>query len=854
MSSIPNYLMKKNNILGIKPLKKSIPININSNPTPGKFIFSNHVNKIASSYLSMGRKIQINKNIKASKTIHVNTNSATNYYTLNSKETKQTNSSITNSMLNNIKNNNNKSEINSNNYNNFININNINNHSLQQAIDFNRINYINIKDKKHLSTLSNSRLSNDLLINGYQSSKNNLNNIIFKNKLNGTNNAINNLSKNKPTLSTRHNLLDSKNKTKKIQMKSKMRQFKFQNKNNRPTSTSLNNVYVTKRHFHRDLFSYIKSDLLNLNNDKNLLLSKIKSNYYLASDNQNNNEIRNRHNRNNTASFGNKEIINIFHKKTLSFKNNNLNLNESNNTNKIKNSISKKSKEFNIEIGNNAINNRVEGSNNSRKKLIKLNNGKKIDVKISIHENKGINLKDNKINSNNNKTKKIHNFYYNKYLTNNHNSNILNNNSNIIHQIKNYNSNNINGIKKIMVKQKPKNKFNSNKNNKINNKPIPTPCQKIKSNLIPSQRNIKINLAKFLKGVKNKPINKGKAILNRKSFSIKKITKENNSDFSLSQLNDILAKKFKKNNNEEETKIGNNIINSKENLIKEIKNNENEKTDNKIIINTNFISNVKVNDKEPNNKIKINNYINNKYSFNLNSYSNNSTNNNNFLKNKNDYSIDNIPENLGVNTKNRLVHKKIISNKEVIQNISDLNLDSDVIPKTEENFEKGKEINKIDINLDEDKNNENNNEKIIKEEQMEDNEQLNNKLINKEIKNNLFDEENLEDLPEDYDENFDDLYSIINKIKFGNVLVCVEGLFTPEGKTYLKYKDTFDKFYDKLYNKKKNSFSNSNYKQKRIIEVASNAKTTSSSSKKNIVSPNIIYNNDLNIVGLNVNY
>ena len=137
---------------------------------------------------------------------------------------------------------------------------------------------------------------------------------------------------------------------------------------------------------------------------------------------------------------------------------------------------------------------------------------------------------------------------------------------------------------------------------------------------------------------------------------------------------------------------------------------------------------------------------------------------------------------------------------------------------------------------------------------MEDNEQLNNKLINKEIKNNLFDEENLEDLPEDYDENFDDLYSIINKIKFGNVLVCVEGLFTPEGKTYLKYKDTFDKFYDKLYNKKKNSFSNSNYKQKRIIEVASNAKTTSSSSKKNIVSPNIIYNNDLNIVGLNVNY
>ena len=84
----------------------------------------------------------------------------------------------------------------------------------------------------------------------------------------------------------------------------------------------------------------------------------------------------------------------------------------------------------------------------------------------------------------------------------------------------------------------------------------------------------------------------------------------------------------------------------------------------------------------------------------------------------------------------------------------------------------------------------------------------------------------------------------------------MEGLFTPEGRTYKRYKDKFDRFYDKLYTKKGNSFSNSNNKPKKIVEVAgltSNTKTNSSSSKKNIVSPNEMYN-DLNIVKeLNVN-
>lgn len=56
MSSFPNSIIKKNNTLGIKPIKKSIQINISINSSPNKFLFSNNVNKIASSYLSMGKK------------------------------------------------------------------------------------------------------------------------------------------------------------------------------------------------------------------------------------------------------------------------------------------------------------------------------------------------------------------------------------------------------------------------------------------------------------------------------------------------------------------------------------------------------------------------------------------------------------------------------------------------------------------------------------------------------------------------------------------------------------------------------------------------------------------------------
>ena len=832
MSSIPNFKLKKNNALGIKPKKKSIPININSNPTPGKFLFSNPVNNIASSYLSMGQKIQINKNTKASKIIHVNTNSATNYYTINSKDTKQTNCSVTNSMLNNLKMNN-KSELNSINVNNYINLSN--NHSQQQNYEINKINNINSKDKKHLSTLSTSKITNELLNNGCQGSKNNINNSKHKTKNNNITN-ISHFSKNKHTYSTRVNFLDSKNKTKKIQMKSKIRQYNYQFKNNKPISTSFNNVYSTKRHFQGnnkiDLYTYVRGEIFNNIKYEKRYESKFAKNIapYNLIDKKNLCEIKNSHNRHNTASFGNKEIMNIFHKKNLSNKINStiidLNINDDKNNKKAKKPLNTNN---NTNIGpisgvHNNIINKININNNPRKKIKKLSVGKINDIKILVNE-KRLNIKENKPNPNSNSNiANNHKFYYTKYLSNNYHSNI-------IHHIKNPTTNinlNIAGIRKIMVKPNESRKLNKNK---INGKLIPTPAQKIKNSLIPSQRNIKNNLTKFLQGIKTKQNNKSKIIVGRKSFSIKKISKENNSDFSLPQFNDKLSNKLlieeEKNKNIDDDNINKNKQNKNE------KNGQFSEIPNKHIVNINIDNKIEKNQDNLINIICKNNIKSN----NIHNCSNDSTSNNIYGNNKNEYSIDNIPEPIC----NNLNDKRKESN-ESLQNINNLNnsnlhLNNYIEPNIgikKAKTARAKENNKKDSHK-------------------EDN---NKKLIDNNIINNLFDEENLDDLPEDYDENFNDLYSIINKINFGSVLVCVEGLFTPEGRTYQRYKDKFDKFYDKLYMKKGNSFSNSNNKPKKIVEVAgltSNTKTNSSSSKKNIVSPNEMYN-DLNIVKeLNVN-
>ena len=926
MTTISNFIMKKNIAIGAKPKKKSIPININSNPAGNKFLFSNQVNPIASSYLSMGQKIQISKNLKNSKIIQVNTNSAVNYYTLNSKDSKQISGSVGNSVLNNYQSNN-VSENNGINFNNFY----TNNSNSQQhyetnnieknVIKYNNIN-LNSKGRKHLSTISNSILANDLIINGCQTSKNNNlinNNNKSKNKIVSTN-SKNNISKIKQTYSTRPNFLDSKNKTKKIPMKSKIRQYKYQFKNGKPVSTSFSNVHIIKNNGQgsvpRNIYNYVKADLLNnISNENNrenfFMKNNTNGNFIINSNNLY--DIKNKHCRHNTASFDNKDIINIFNKNNFSDKTNkninNLNIKnvnqigiKSNNSNICINNIDSNNKNINISQNKNLINKNINNINNeriiykinngnfNRRKSFQYSKGKISNIKIYVNEKK-INQKDNKFNKNINQNNNVfsnnyNNNFYNNYYTNNINNNMIKDNyNNAQHHMKN--SINIPGIKKICVKQKEVKKNNIVPNQtKLINKQIQFPAQKMKGNNIPSQRNIKINLTKFLEDVKNKQNNK--MVMGRKSLSIKRMTKENNSDFSLSQLNDKFTQKILK-NNEEGNDIGNCVINNKQNINKtlqeeiKIKNRiDEEKSENNkindidnILIDTNYISNMQnkananrissvptnvINDICQNNEniaINSNGNINyNKVNYNANAYT---TNNNYYGKNKSDYSIDNIPD----LSNNNLNNKEYLKNKENINDINinkvndnDLNNNKIVLNKNikNENINSKKQYTyNNDISSENNKNisvdtniSKNNDIKFDNNTNVNIN---NKKIIENTINNNLFDEENLNELPEDYDENFNDLYSIINKMNFGNVLVCVEGLFTPDGRTYKKYKEKFDKFYDKLYsNKKGNSFANSNNKPKKVMEgisLTSNTKTNSSSSKKNIINP--MYN-DLNIV------
>ena len=931
MSSISNFMMKKSIPIGYKSKKKSIPININSNPVPGKFIISNQINSVASSYLSMGQKIQNSKNSKNSKFIHVNTNSAINYYTNPGIDQKQNNSSITNSLLNNYpKINSKNSEISGINFNNYFNNVSQQNYGSNNILEKNIIKYsnANFKTRKHLSTISNSILPNDIYINGYQTSKNNNNNNIIlnnkyinnlnnkpKNKIISTNSKTN-LSKIKQTYSTRPNYLDSRNKTKKIAVKSKIRQYKYQYKNGKPVSTSFSNVYMNKNNIQnseqRDLFNYVRVDLLNNKNKENFnennnnnIYSKINTIANNMMTNNNLYEIKGRHFRHNTASFDNRDIINIFHKNNLLDKSNKninqLNINNNHlglkgNNNICINNINSTKNSNSIQVKNN-LNNEILSHNNNninnigykissmninhiRKKSNQFSKGKNIESKIYIKDRKNNVKENNKYNSNTNNininninnnipnNQNSNNIIYNNYRTNNASYN------HVIHHIKNSHSinMNINGIKKISIKQKEPKKSNLIRNNnaKLINKPIPTPQQKIKGSLIPSHRNIKINLTKFIEDVKNKQNNK--AIIGRKSLSIKRLSKENNSDFSISQLNEKLGQKFLKNNDETNdlknyvTNLSNNkkLINKtiqEENKFKE-KNNLND-IENNILIDTNYISNMQDNDTNINQKLPANSIneinqnqnkgnnikINNHYKIN---YNTNSTNNNYYGKNKIDYSIDNPQDISNSNINNNNIFNK---EKENINNITDI-----INPSSDKNYTHENILHK---KLDFDENNslssENPNTKIKHKNHNEEDmyslktkdsskKKTSKKAKDNKIHNTLFDEENLDELPEDYDENFNDLYSIINKMNFSNVLVCVEGLFTPEGRTYKKYRDKFDKFYDNLYNKKGNSFANSNMKPKKRIEglsVASNTKTDSSSSKKNVINNKY---NDLNIV------
>ena len=754
----------KNNENIEKKKKKSNPININLNH--GQFLFKNNINKIASSYISMGRKIQTRKSRKISR-IQVSTNSIINNYT------KQATTSSY--ILNNSKNVINKSDfgyinVNKNNYNNYNKIQN----EVVNKIEKNKFKFtkriIHSKDRKQLSTSSNSNISNDLFINGYKTSINNLNNIKIKNKVINLSIAKDNISKNQENYSSRAKYLDSRNKTKKISMKSKLQHFRSK----KNISTSYLDSYTTKRQLRDKLKK-------NINNSfKKDLFNKIEKiygkNYSIIHMNQNLYKIR--HLRNNTTNFGQKEIMNIFHKKTLlnKFINDNTNkitgntINNINNININNNIYINNDKNININKLQKSLNKNIETnikipnlfhkinyqfkSKEKIKKTAKINNN---DIRIYIKEKK-LKLSDNKQNSS----------LQNKFLSDN---------------ISNFRI--IPGIKKITIKGNDKKISNISKIDIYNHIPIPT--KKLKNDEIPSQRAIKFNYINISQNTKKKKCSK--ATISRKSSSKKGDSKGNKNQFSSSQ---IKSKSLIKKNDDSS------IL--KTNDIKRNINFDDHKT--RVEEVKNIARDIEINN--------FNNLRHANYTTNL---------NNNISENKISYAKkDELTKYAG----------KTDSNYSIDNNLDIIEINK----KDSKNiYQKGN----TNTNYYEEKKYQRKIEEISKTEKKD---KAKENLKENKIFNDLFVDENLEDLPEDYDEDFNDLYSIVNKINFGRVLVGVEGFFTHEGKTYKKYKDKFDKFYDKLCLRKKNINSNSNVKKKNVLEVASmasNAKTNYSSSKKGIV-------------------
>ena len=79
-----------------KPKKKNMPICINSNPNPGKFLFSNKISKVATAYKKNGEQIQ---NLEKNKQLHKNGKTqvntmVNNFLSINSKLSQFSNGSI----------------------------------------------------------------------------------------------------------------------------------------------------------------------------------------------------------------------------------------------------------------------------------------------------------------------------------------------------------------------------------------------------------------------------------------------------------------------------------------------------------------------------------------------------------------------------------------------------------------------------------------------------------------------------------------------------------------------------------------------------------------------------------------
>ena len=238
----------------------------------------------------------------------------------------------------------------------------------------------------------------------------------------------------------------------------------------------------------RDLFNYVRVDLLNnknkenFNENNNNIYSKINTIANNMMTNNNLYEIKGRHFRHNTASFDNRDIINIFHKNNLLDKSNKninqLNINNNHlglkgNNNICINNINSTKNSNSIQVKNN-LNNEILSHNNNinnigykissmninhiRKKSNQFSKGKNIESKIYIKDRRNNVKENNKYNSNTNNininninnnipnNQNSNNIIYNNYRTNNASYN------HVIHHIKNSHSinMNINGIKNLL--------------------------------------------------------------------------------------------------------------------------------------------------------------------------------------------------------------------------------------------------------------------------------------------------------------------------------------------------------------------------------------------------------------------
>ena len=414
-----NTIKMKNSLKSkISNKKTNNPININSNPTPGKFIFKNDVNKLASSYMNMSQKIQTNRNFL--KTCS-NLNKRSSDFSLNNscakcKDLKQSLISNTNLSFN-------------------INNNSCNHLEKQTFSKDNYVIHVN-KSKRHLPLLSFASVNTNRVPSynkGSSREKNNKKKVMNYSILNDTNIDIRECYKYKD-----NKKLFNKSKSKPKKFK---KHFKSINTNRQRFSVSFNkNLHNktnsnalqnknTEKHNNNSKINRIESCKRNKN-------PHLRCNTVIMEEKEIKNILEKRDKnekkaKNNVAKNNNKYIKINIEKSNINSAENNLLNNEriSSQNNERNNQLTKKEifdKEFNLSKKNQSnrtfINKKEDNKgvymNELNKKKIKINLNKLIEeiknTKIKIDYKRTINKKTNKIIVKENKKYETRSNFYKK--------------------------------------------------------------------------------------------------------------------------------------------------------------------------------------------------------------------------------------------------------------------------------------------------------------------------------------------------------------------------------------------------------------------------------------------------------